>query len=80
MASMADPVVMLFLGGFVLAIMAEKYGLDVTLARALLKLFGTKPQVVLLGFLVMISIFSMFMSNHDAFASCSGALKAPGRR
>ena len=43
MASMADPVVMLFLGGFVLAIMAEKYGLDVTLARALLKLFGTKP-------------------------------------
>ena len=32
MSSMADPVVMLFLGGFVLAIMAEKYGLDVTLA------------------------------------------------
>ena len=35
MSSMADPVVMLFLGGFVLAIMAERYGLDVTLARAL---------------------------------------------
>ena len=33
MASFADPVVMLFMGGFVLAIMAEKYGLDVTLAR-----------------------------------------------
>ena len=32
MAAFADPVVMLFLGGFVLAIMAEKYGLDVTLA------------------------------------------------
>ena len=63
MSSMADPVVMLFLGGFVLAIMAEKYGLDVTIARALLKVFGTKPEIVLLGFLAMIAIFSMFMSN-----------------
>ncbi len=76
MASMADPVVMLFLGGFVLAIMAEKYGLDVTLARALLKLFGTRPQVVLLGFLVMISIFSMFMSN-TATAAMMLSLLAP---
>ncbi|MBQ3917412.1 MAG: anion permease, partial [Bacteroidales bacterium] len=76
MASMADPVVMLFLGGFVLAIMAEKYGLDVTLARALLKLFGTKPKVVLLGFLVMISIFSMFMSN-TATAAMMLSLLAP---
>ena len=63
MASFADPVVMLFLGGFVLAIMAEKYGLDVTMARALLSLFGTKPKMVLLGFLLVIAIFSMFMSN-----------------
>ena len=63
MASFADPVVMLFLGGFVLAIMAEKYGLDVTMARALLSLFGTKPKMVLLGFLLVIAVFSMFMSN-----------------
>ena len=63
MASFADPVVMLFLGGFVLAIMAEKYGLDVTMARALLSLFGTKPRMVLLGFLLVIALFSMFMSN-----------------
>ena len=76
MSSMADPVVMLFLGGFVLAIMAEKYGLDVTLARALLKLFGTKPEIVLLGFLIMISIFSMFMSN-TATAAMMLALLTP---
>ena len=63
MAAFADPVVMLFLGGFVLAIMAEHYGLDVTMARALLSLFGTKPKMVLLGFLTVIAIFSMFMSN-----------------
>ena len=63
MAAFADPVVMLFLGGFVLAIAAEKFGLDVTMARALLSLFGTKPRMVLLGFLLVIAIFSMFMSN-----------------
>ena len=63
MSAFADPVVMLFLGGFVLAIMAEKYGLDVTMARALLSLFGTKPRMVLLGFLIVIAVFSMFMSN-----------------
>ena len=76
MSSMADPVVMLFLGGFVLAIMAERYGLDVVIARALLKLFGTKPQFVLLGFLLIIAVFSMFMSN-TATAAMMLTLLAP---
>ena len=76
MASFADPVVMLFMGGFVLAIMAEKYGLDVTLARVLLKPFGTKPRMVLLGFLLVIAIFSMFMSN-TATAAMMLAFLAP---
>lgn len=76
MASFADPVVMLFMGGFVLAIMAEKYGLDVTLARILLKPFGTKPSMVLLGFLVVIAVFSMFMSN-TATAAMMLAFLAP---
>ena len=63
MASFADPVVMLFMGGFVLAIVASKYGMDAVIAKGLLGLFGKKPKFVLLGFLIMISIFSMFMSN-----------------
>ena len=76
MSAFADPVVMLFLGGFVLAIMAERYGLDVTLAKALLSIFGTKPKMVLLGFLVIISVFSMFMSN-TATAAMMLAFLAP---
>ena len=63
MAAFADPVIMLFLGGFVLAIAASKVGLDVTLAKVLLKPFGKNPKIVLLGFLLIIGIFSMFMSN-----------------
>ncbi len=74
MSAFADPVIMLFLGGFVLAIMAEKYGLDVTMARFILKLFGKKPHFVLLGFLVLIAVFSMFMSNTATAAMMLGFL------
>lgn len=76
MASFADPVVMLFLGGFVLAITASKYGLDVTLARMLLKPFGKKPRMVLLGFLIVVGTFSMFMSD-TATAAMMFAFIAP---
>ncbi|MCR5710598.1 MAG: SLC13 family permease [Bacteroidales bacterium] len=76
LSSFADPVVMLFLGGFVLAIVAEEYGLDVTLARFLLKPFGKRPRMVLLGFLLVISVFSMFMSN-TATAAMMLALLTP---
>ena len=38
----ADPIIMLFLGGFVLAIAATKTGMDSALARVMLKPFGTQ--------------------------------------
>ena len=63
MAAFADPVIMLFLGGFVLAFAATKVGLDVQLAKVMLKPFGTNPKMVLLGVLLVIGCFSMFMSN-----------------
>ena len=63
MAAFADPVIMLFLGGFVLAFAATKVGLDVQLAKVMLKPFGKNPKNVLLGVLLVIGIFSMFMSN-----------------
>ena len=76
MASFADPIIMLFLGGFVLAICASKVGLDVVLARVMLKPFGTNPKWVLLGFLTLISVMSMFMSN-TATAAMMLAFLAP---
>ena len=63
MAAFADPVIMLFLGGFVLAFAATKVGLDVQLAKVMLKPFGTNPKTVLLGILLVIGICSMFMTN-----------------
>ena len=53
MAAFADPVIMLFLGGFVLAFAATKVGLDVQLARVMLKPFGKNPKTVILGVVVV---------------------------
>ena len=63
MATFADPVIMLFIGGFVLAIAATKTGLDAQLAKVLLRPFGTRSEMVLLGFLLITGLFSMFVSN-----------------
>lgn len=63
MATFASPIIMLFLGGFFLAMAATKYRLDVNLARVLLKPFGTQPKYVMFGLMLITAIFSMFMSN-----------------
>ncbi len=63
MATFASPIIMLFLGGFFLAIAATKYRLDVNLARVLLKPFGHNPRYVMLGLMLITGMFSMFMSN-----------------
>ena len=59
----ANPTIMLFIGGFVLAIGMTKTKLDVVLARILLKPFGTKSETVLLGFILVTALFSAFVSN-----------------
>jgi len=63
LATFADPIVILFLGGFILAEAASKTGLDVVFARTLLRPFGKKSEIVLLGFLLVTGIFSAFVSN-----------------
>ena len=63
MACFADPTIILFLGGFILAIAATKSGLDVWMAKTLIKPFGKKSENVLLGFLLITGTFSMFISN-----------------
>lgn len=63
MATLASPVIMLFLGGFFLAVAATKYRLDTSIAGMLLPRFGRNPKVVLLGLMSITAFFSMFMSN-----------------
>ena len=63
LGSFADPIIILFLGGFILAIATSKTGIDVTLAKAMLKPFGKRSDIVLLGFILVTAVFSMFVSN-----------------
>ncbi len=63
LASFSSPIIILFLGGFALAIGSSKYKLDVNLASVLLKPFGTKTKFVMLGLMFITSLFAMFMSN-----------------
>ena len=72
----ADPTILLFIGGFVLAIGLTKTKLDVVLAKNLLAPFGTKPATVLLGFIVVTAVFSAFVSN-TATAAMMLAFLAP---
>ena len=62
-AAFSSPIIVLFLGGFSLAIAANKYALDTNLANVLLKPFGTKPASIMLGLMMITAMFSMFMSN-----------------
>ena len=63
MGSFGSRILLLFIGGFFLAIAASRYRLDIFLAKVLLKPFGNKPSVVILGLMIITALFSMFMSN-----------------
>ena len=59
-----------------LAIAVEKVGLEVFMAKALLKPFGSRPSSVLAGFILVTALFSAFISN-TAMAAMMLAFLAP---
>ena len=61
--TLANPIIILFLGGFSLATAAVKYGLDQRLTKVLLKPFGSNPSAVCLGMMLSTALLSAFMSN-----------------
>lgn len=63
MAAAADPIIILFFGGFVLARAAVREGVDRALAGVILRLFRGRPLYVMLGLMVVTALFSMWMSN-----------------
>jgi sodium-dependent dicarboxylate transporter 2/3/5 len=62
-ATLADPIIILFLGGFVLADASVKYDFDKSLTRILLRPFGSRPKMIMLGLMVVTGFLSAFMSN-----------------
>ncbi len=61
--TLANPIIILFLGGFILATGAVKYNLDKNLTNVLLKPFGDKPAFIVLGIMLVTATLSAFMSN-----------------
>jgi len=60
---LADPIIVLFFGGFVLAKGATKQNIDLALAGIILKVFRGRPALVMLGLMLVTATFSMWMSN-----------------
>lgn len=62
-APYANPLVFLFLGGFVLALAMQRWNLHRRLALTIVSRVGTKPRALVLGFYVATGFLSMWVSN-----------------
>ena len=60
---LTDPIIFLFLGGFILAKMAVKAGVDTRLSSIMLRVFGLSAKNTLMGIIVITTIFGMWISN-----------------
>lgn len=62
-SALANPVIILFLGGFMIAEGAEKYGLDKNITAVMLRPFKGSARSTVLGLMLITGILSAFMSN-----------------
>ena len=62
-AALADPVIVLFLGGFLIADGAAKFGLDRNIAAVLMRPFAGDARRAVLGLMLITALLSMFVSN-----------------
>lgn len=62
-ASYSDPNIFLFLGGFMLATAVQKWNLHQRIALMIVNFVGTRPEMLLLGFMVATGVLSMWISN-----------------
>jgi sodium-dependent dicarboxylate transporter 2/3/5 len=62
-APYADPIIFLFIGGFMVAAAVERWGLHRRIALAVLSRTGGGPAAVVGGFMVATTVLSMWISN-----------------
>ena len=62
-SSYAHPLVLLFLGGFIIASAMESSGLHKRIALKILGLSGTSPSKIIAGFMFTTAVLSMWVSN-----------------
>ena len=59
----ADPIVFLFMGGFLIAIAMQKWNLHRRIALLTLSAVGTHPRRIILGMMIATAFLSMWVSN-----------------
>ncbi len=62
-APYADPIIFLFMGGFMLSLAMERWNLHRRIALAIIDKVGTRPRSLLFGFLCSSAFVSMWTSN-----------------
>ncbi|PLX37558.1 MAG: anion transporter [Hyphomicrobiales bacterium] len=65
-APYANPLVFLFMGGFLLASGVKRWGLHRRLAHSVVRTIGLEPRRLVLGFMVASGLLSMWISNTAA--------------
>lgn len=59
----ANPLIFLFMGGFVIAIAMERWNLHRRIALNIVNFVGIKPSSIIVGFIIATSFLSMWVSN-----------------
>src|SRR5215203_3212516 len=62
-SSFSNPIIYLFMGGFLLGLAIEKWGLHRRIALNIVKLTGTSGNRIVLGFIIATGLISMWLSN-----------------
>ena len=62
-APFANPIIFLFLGGFVIALGMQRWHLHRRVAIGLIGMLGTRPASIIAGFLLASALVSMWVSN-----------------
>ena len=63
LAPYATDVIFLFMGGFIIGLAIERWGLDRRLAFFILRLVGARPAAIVGGFMAVTAFLSMWVSN-----------------
>ncbi len=59
----ADHIIYLFMGGFLIAVTMERWALHKRVALNIIRLVGTGPSQIVLGFMIASALLSMWISN-----------------